>query len=338
LAALAGLPLSAVLYETGKLGGADALIKEYMPVAHQFSAIDQLLAGHLTRCRIAAATCGIADADRALDQAMEDASDSGSQRLQLHVMSERMRLMIGSGAVADAAALYRQAKLPSTPDLLMPRHGTTLVNSMIARSWAHLRLAQNRADDALVLARHWRRLCFQRSAVVHTVRWDLLIARLHASLGDVKNAQKALRQALVGAEPGHLIRAFLDEGPVIQDLLESYADEGLANSRVDQFAAQLAQAGVEPDVASKHSPTATGSGDTGTLSAKEREILGLLSAGLRNREIGERLGITEGTVKWHVHQIYGKTGVCRRTQATQVARSLGLVLNRPTTGVAEKAS
>jgi LuxR family maltose regulon positive regulatory protein len=329
VAALAALPLAAVLYEIGKVGAADALIREYMPVAQQFSAVDQLLAGHLTRCRIAAASSGLDEANRAIDQAMEDALDSGSPRLQLHIMAERVRLMISNGAAADAAAVYRQAKLPVSAEALMPRLGTTSLNSMIALTWARLRLAQNRANEALPLARHWRRLCFQRSAIVQTVRWDVLSARLHASIGDMRSAQRSLRQALIGAEPGHLVRVFLDEGPIIQDLLEGYADEGLANSRVDQFAQQLAQCGVRTNGLSAV-PAPTGAGDTATLSAKEREILGLLGAGLRNREIGERLGITEGTVKWYIHQIYGKTGACRRTQASQLARSLGLVLERRT--------
>lgn len=40
----------------------------------------------------------------------------------------------------------------------------------------------------------------------------------------------------------------------------------------------------------------------------------LAGQGLRNRQIGERLNMTEGTVKFYLHNIYRKLGVANRTQ------------------------
>jgi two-component system, NarL family, nitrate/nitrite response regulator NarL len=61
------------------------------------------------------------------------------------------------------------------------------------------------------------------------------------------------------------------------------------------------------------------------LTPREREVLQLLSEGLANRRIGERLGIGERTVKFHVNAILGKLGVASRTEAVVVAARLGLV-------------
>jgi ATP/maltotriose-dependent transcriptional regulator MalT len=61
------------------------------------------------------------------------------------------------------------------------------------------------------------------------------------------------------------------------------------------------------------------------LTEREREVLGLLAAGLSNREIAAKLVLTLGTVKWHTHNLYGKLGVARRTQAIARARLLGLL-------------
>src|SRR3546814_19089563 len=61
------------------------------------------------------------------------------------------------------------------------------------------------------------------------------------------------------------------------------------------------------------------------LASREVDILTLVSGGLRNREIGDRLGLTEGTVKWYMQQIYDKLGVRRRPQAVIRARQLGLL-------------
>jgi two-component system, NarL family, nitrate/nitrite response regulator NarL len=61
------------------------------------------------------------------------------------------------------------------------------------------------------------------------------------------------------------------------------------------------------------------------LTPREREVLQLLSEGLPNRRIAERLGIGERTVKFHVNAILGKLGVSTRTEAVVVAARLGLV-------------
>jgi len=53
---------------------------------------------------------------------------------------------------------------------------------------------------------------------------------------------------------------------------------------------------------------------TASLSPRERELVGLVRQGLRNREIAERLGITEGTVKVYLHSVFDKTGVANRTE------------------------
>jgi two-component system, NarL family, nitrate/nitrite response regulator NarL len=60
------------------------------------------------------------------------------------------------------------------------------------------------------------------------------------------------------------------------------------------------------------------------LSPREQEIVRLLAAGLRNDEIGERLGITLGTVKVHLHNVYGKLGLSDRTDLMQLIRDSGL--------------
>ena len=64
---------------------------------------------------------------------------------------------------------------------------------------------------------------------------------------------------------------------------------------------------------------------TSRLASREIDILTMVSGGLRNREIGERLGLTEGTVKWYMQQIYDKLNVRRRPQAVLRARQLGLL-------------
>jgi DNA-binding NarL/FixJ family response regulator len=61
------------------------------------------------------------------------------------------------------------------------------------------------------------------------------------------------------------------------------------------------------------------------LSHRERDVLRRLTEGMSNKEIGSALSLTEGTVKNHLTNIFGKLGVLDRTQAALMAREYGLV-------------
>jgi LuxR family maltose regulon positive regulatory protein len=61
------------------------------------------------------------------------------------------------------------------------------------------------------------------------------------------------------------------------------------------------------------------------LTPRELEILGLLAAGRRNREIAAELVVTLDTVKRHVSHIFDKLGASTRTEAVARARELDLI-------------
>jgi DNA-binding NarL/FixJ family response regulator len=62
------------------------------------------------------------------------------------------------------------------------------------------------------------------------------------------------------------------------------------------------------------------------LTARERDVLQMVSQGLENKEIAARLGISEHTVKFHVASILGKLGSSTRTEAVSIALRRGLIL------------
>jgi DNA-binding NarL/FixJ family response regulator len=61
------------------------------------------------------------------------------------------------------------------------------------------------------------------------------------------------------------------------------------------------------------------------LSAREQQVLELIVKGRSNKDIGDALGISEATVKWHVNSILGRLNVSDRTQATVAALQRGIV-------------
>ena len=61
------------------------------------------------------------------------------------------------------------------------------------------------------------------------------------------------------------------------------------------------------------------------ITRRELEILELISKGMSNREIAEKLFVSENTVKTHSSRIFDKLSAKRRTQAVQIGKELGLI-------------
>jgi DNA-binding CsgD family transcriptional regulator len=61
------------------------------------------------------------------------------------------------------------------------------------------------------------------------------------------------------------------------------------------------------------------------ITPRELEILQSIAAGLSNREIAEKLFVSENTVKTHSSRVFDKLQAKRRTQAVQIAKDAGLI-------------
>src|SRR3546814_417603 len=137
-------------------------------------------------------------------------------------------------------------------------------------------------------------------------------------------ARKAVRAAVEMAQPAGWTRVFIDEGEVIASLINEICAGGPSmDSASHAFVSRLASLMRHGLVMETEDDGEYGLGSR--LARREVDILSMVSGGLRNREIGDRLGLTEGTVKWYMQQIYDKLGVRRRPQAVIRARQLGIL-------------
>lgn len=75
-------------------------------------------------------------------------------------------------------------------------------------------------------------------------------------------------------------------------------------------------------------PAQRGAPDAGDLTPREREIVTLVAEGLRNEEVGRRLGITEKTVRNHLTAVFQKLGVSGRLELVVYAFDRGLARPR----------
>jgi LuxR family transcriptional regulator, maltose regulon positive regulatory protein len=333
LAALPALPLSAIVYESNDLDRAEQLVEDTLPFATEFGFVDQILPGFITQARIRHARGDLEGAFASLDKAMSIAAERQLERMRLAVVAERIRLLVQQHHHEQAARCLREAGVEGGADSVLPRGDIDTRNELRAIAWVRVAQGDDRIPEALKVIKHWRSFCAARGAIHSLIHWDILLAHALFVSGDVRGAQRALRDAIAHAAPARLIRSFIDESPAIRSLLVATYDTELEVLHpTDAFAAELLEAfehlgakktdAARPPAAPQ--PTVT-EGVYGKLSAKEREILALVSSGMRNREVARKLGMTEGSVKWYMQQVYDKVGTRRRLQAVERARRFGLI-------------
>jgi len=120
------------------------------------------------------------------------------------------------------------------------------------------------------------------------------------------SALTSLESALSLGIPEGYRRIFLDEGPKLKPLLNSLRGR-----------TKLVEPLIGVDEAKQKAD--------GPLTARELDILRGMAEGLSNKEIGQKLFISAGTVKAHSAAIYRKLEVLNRTGAIARAKDLGLV-------------
>ncbi len=79
---------------------------------------------------------------------------------------------------------------------------------------------------------------------------------------------------------------------------------------------------VDPEVSDRIAAVRARTASGPSLTARERQLVELVSRGLRNRDIAAELGVTEGTVKVYLHGIFDKFGVENRTELAMRAGEL----------------
>jgi LuxR family maltose regulon positive regulatory protein len=169
-------------------------------------------------------------------------------------------------------------------------------------------------------------LCLQHSARVlesshSSGRGNTLVAiLLYRALlfhltGRFREAFAELAACFSLAEPAGYVRIFLDAGESAQLLIAAYLQE---SSPAHAAFAQSLLVEFERLPSAKPHPK----GLQEVLTTREIEILKLLTEGCSNREMANRLFLSEGTIKFHVHHILEKLNASSRTQAIAKAKTL----------------
>lgn len=325
LVALAGLPLSAMLYESNETKRAEEILARQLANATDWGLVDQFVAGYVTQVRILILHGEEEEALQVLDEGMALALDRNLERLRLSLVAEQLRILsVSPTASKNKIVQYgRSADIPVEAESVMANAKSRSVDESRAIAWFRVAMASDDLLNAVHVAKSWRRFSEVRGAQLSHVRWGILLAQAQLQSGDARSAQRVLREAIAVAAPMGVCRSFLDEGQSIYALVENCCQVKSGSTHpTDLYAIQLLEA-----FGGKLGGKAIDEQDVvySSLGDREIEVLLQVSLGMRNREVAERLGMTEGSIKWYMQQIFDKLGTRSRLQAVERARKLGLI-------------
>lgn len=284
----------------------------------------------------------LAESDRHLQNAIEFSQRAQNSEFLVAcwMMQSCLRLAQGDAegaqsALENAWALVHSGKIPAATaarvDVAQVRFLLAQGKAAEAQKWADK--ITDKVDShpfyrflGLTKARilpvaHARVYLNGLGAAAQTNGWQygLMAVRLFQALFAEKQAAalEFLGEALHLAQPHGCVRTFVEAGEALIPLLHEAARLGIAPGFVGRILEAMPE---KPPVKETSQGMALES-----LSEREMEVLRLVSAGLSNREIAEKLFISPGTAKSHIHNLCGKLGVRNRTEAAMRAKELGWV-------------
>jgi LuxR family transcriptional regulator, maltose regulon positive regulatory protein len=235
--------------------------------------------------------------------------------------SERARLLLAQGRIEEAVRWTKERRLTADDDISYSKERDYLV-------LARVLLAQSEVGLALGLLEHLDALAESQGRTASVIEIRALRSLALQAAGDHQGALTLLADALTLAQPEGYVRVFADEGPPMATLLRSLI-RARRRSRPGSDAAtehlhQVVRAfGPVREQVNKGGLAVPGLVEP--LTDRELEVLRLLAAGRRNRDIAQELVVTQETVKKHLSHIFAKLGAANRTQAVAHARRLGLI-------------
>ena len=308
--------LAGISYEFDEIEQALAHLELAQSSVNEYAHADAPIVAYLTQNRIQHLRHDESGALAMLREGQELGERRGWRRMTLSLAAEECRSLARAGHYEEARLVATRFDFHELP----PRVGSPYLSSDKAlRAASRYLLKQSprvvvEALDAAIENSQQRELA-HRSV-------ELLVLRSLAKKedGDWASALADVRRALTIAAPRNYVRVFLDEGRELGVLIDRLDMEQLRGSEAAPLARRLQRAMCTPDV---QGGAPIGMGEE--LTKRELSILKRLETGLSNKEIAEAIFVSEGTLKWHLHNVYGKLNVKNRSGAMARARTLGIL-------------
>ncbi|HLO18527.1 MAG TPA: LuxR C-terminal-related transcriptional regulator [Anaerolineales bacterium] len=310
--------------EWNELGTARQAVTQAIKNMEHWPNPTNLVSGYVTLARICLSQGEIELAEDALKRA-EEFSNMGKIFPITRITMEacRVRLWLAKGNLAMANQWAIEKNLDDKHDLAGQK-----INYMRELEWiamARLLIARGELGRALAFLTIVAQTAEASGRNGRQIEILILMTLALQSAGRTTEALNVLSKSLALAESERYMRVFLDEGRPMEELLRACNKrmdgplKGYTQELLDAFKMLTAGQAQIPASSYPAQPLVE------SLTGREIEVLHLLATGLSNRQVAERLYLSEGTVKTHTHNLYAKLGVQSRTQAIARARELDLI-------------
>jgi LuxR family transcriptional regulator, maltose regulon positive regulatory protein len=308
--------LAAIAYEFDEIEQALAHLELAQSSSDEYPHADAAIVAYSTQARIQHLRHDESGALAMLREGQKLGEQRGWRRVTLSLAAEECRSLARDGHDEDARLIATRFKFH---ELAVRSGASPLISDKALRAASRYLLKQSPSDVVRALDAALEDTQ-QRELAHRTVELLIMRALAEKQDGDWSSALADLRRALTIAAPRNYVRVFLDEGPELGALIDRLDMEQLRGSEAWPLVRRLQRALYTSDVQGG-APISMSE----ELTRRELSILKRLETGLSNKEIAEAIFVSEGTLKWHLHNVYGKLNVKNRTHAMVRARALGIL-------------
>jgi LuxR family maltose regulon positive regulatory protein len=190
--------------------------------------------------------------------------------------------------------------------------------------WSRWLIYRKKLREALELLDHLLNQANMNGRMERVITIRILQAIAYEASGDSQKSLQSLCQAVNMAQPEGYFRIFVDEGENVSGLLKKLVSAQVLDEEGNTILVPMNY--LKKLILSFESDKKQISFTelTDPLSSREQDVLLMLSTGLSNNEIAEKLFISKDTVKSHLKNINVKLNTSNRIQAVERARELGL--------------
>lgn len=326
-AALLAASLSSIYYDWNRLDAVEDLLADRFDVIDDVCFIEPIQAAYLSLAKVRMVRGELDDAHAILDRAEYLAERRAWPRLAAACLTERIRIFLKEGRTPDAErSLIRLAAIEEENLRLEP--DSVDVGTMCLSSRARLLIKKCRFGEAASLLR--ASLASMENAKAATLyeiaQLRTLLAIAEQASGNEQDAQACLLKVLAVTEHDGVVRLLADDGTAVSSILEALQWGGAIRPDDSYYDNVFSALGIESNPKTKKTADVGfkpfGLTDEDTLSCRELEVLELVMKKLSNKQIAKTLFITPETVKWHLRNIYKKTGVSDRSLAAQIGKQM----------------
>ncbi len=304
--------IAAMYYEFGELELAQKYIESCQPYIKEQGSTDILIALFQTESKIFVAKGLVDEGLNVLKNAIKWSENKDYFRLKLTLVDDLITSLLLNNRIKEADNYAQAYQIQQT--VINEYHISSHKDKIISKSLIHQLIINEKYQDAIELLHQLIDKSQQNLQMRQLSYWLLLMAITYFAMEDKKNALAFFVNSIEISRTRKYLRMYVDEGRLVYELLMFAVNEELTKEQHSFVCLLLKQC---PDICYKKQTLIE------PLTTKEKEIVLQLGGGLPNKQVANALNISEGTLKWHLHNIYLKLNVKNRAQALIAAKEHG---------------